>query len=578
MTSPPEPLAAEPVSRVPGVPENPSDTRPDTLLLPVRMLNEHVYCPRLFALEWMNGEWADSVDTVQGRAVHRRVDQAGRSALPEPEDTLDIDPDRPVAARSVTLGDLTLGLIARMDLVEAADGEVVPIDYKKGEAPDTAHGAWDPERVQVCAQGLLLRAHGYTCHRAVLYFAGSKRRVEVPLTPELIALTLAHRDEAMRVMLGGALPPPLVDSPKCVGCSLVGICLPDETNLLTDKGQSVRGLVPPRDDALPLYVLTAGAKLTKEADEIVVSKKEAVLGRARLIDTSRVVLHGGVSVTTPLLHELARAQIPVSFHSAGGWFIGQFTPGAGNNVFGRIAQHKAAADPARSLTLSKAFIRSKILNCRVFLRRNGDDTPTETLTRLKELATDVDSVTNIEQLFGVEGAAARMYFQAFPYMLRADLDGFSFEGRNRRPPRDPINCMLSFAYACLTRELSNTLTGVGLDAWVGFMHQPRPGKPALALDLMEEFRPVICDSVVINAVNNEVVKKEDFLYHPTGVAFKDGAKRRFVEVFERRLDELATHPTFGTRLSYRRILEVQARMLGKVVLGDLAAYPEFRIR
>ena len=138
--------------------------------------------------------------------------------------------------------------------------------------------------------------------------------------------------------------------------------------------------------------------------------------------------------------------------------------------------------------------------------------------------------------------------------------------------------MLSFAYACLARELTTTLHGVGLDPWVGFLHQPRPGRAALALDLIEEFRPIVADSTVLSAINNGVVGPDDFLVRTTGVSLRKAGRGRFIETLERRLDEMATHPTFGTRLSYRRILEVQARLLGKVCLGDLDRYPPFLVR
>lgn len=543
--------------------------------VPARMLNELSYCPRLFALEWLNKEWADSADTVEGRTVHRRVDKESGD-VPAPEA---IDPERPKVARSVLLGDEVLGIVARLDLLEMDGDEVVPVDYKRGAPPDIPEGAWEPERVQVCAQGLLLRAHGYPCTRGMLYFAATRKRVEVPLTDALIARTLELRDLARHLAESGDMPPPLVDSPKCNGCSLVGICLPDEQNLLSGRSKEVRPLLPPRDDGQPLYVMRQGGFIGKDYQEIVVKDRNVEVGRTRIADTSRVVVFGNASMSTPLLRELADADIPVSLHTYGGWYVGTFTPVHGRNVVTRIAQHRAAGDPARALALAKSFVRSKIQNQRVLLRRNGEEVPDEALLRMKELAADVDGCADTGQLLGIEGGAARIYFQHFERMIKGPLRSvFTFDGRNRRPPRDPVNTLLSFAYACLTRELTTITGGIGLDPYVGFMHQPRYGRAALALDLMEEFRPVIADSAVINAINNEVLQAEDFEVRAAGVTLKDGGRRRFIEVYERRMDELATHATFGTRLSYRRILEVQARLLGKVLLGELPKFPEYRIR
>ncbi len=547
-----------------------------TPLVPLRMLNEVAYCPRLFALEWMNNEWADSADTVDGRTVHRRVDRPSKVSLEPPPP----DPDRPRVVRSLDLGDPELGLIGKIDLVEVHGDEVVPIDYKRGHPAPTPEGAWEPERVQVCAQALLLRANGYRCERGVLYFAAARRRVEVTLTDALIEATLRYRDEAVAVMLEGRLPPPLVDSPKCPRCSLVGICLPDEHNRLAHGSGEVRPMIPPRDDGVPLYVQLQGGRLGKRHDELVVTDRTGgVVGSARMEDTTRVVLWGNVTVSAPVLHELAARDVPVAFHGYGGWFHGMFTPASGRNVLTRMAQHRAAADPTRSLRLARAFIASKIANSRVLLRRNAPDADPDVLVRLKELVGSARGARSNETLMGIEGGAARLYFSQLSAMLKGGAIGtFDFESRSRRPPKDPVNALLSFVYACLAREITTTLHGVGLDPFVGFLHQPRPGRPALALDLMEEFRPVIADSVVINAVNNGVVQEGDFTDRGTGVALNDAARKRLIEVYERRLDELATHPVLGTRLSYRRILEVQARLLGKTLLDELPAYPEYRIR
>lgn len=291
-------------------------------LIPARMLNEVTYCPRLFALEWLHGEWADSAETVDGRRVHRRVDQESQASLPDPQE----DPERPVVRRSVLLGDPDLGVIARIDLVEAEGEFAVPVDFKRGSVPDVPEGAWPPERVQVCAQGLLLRAHGYRSDHGVLYFAESKRRVLVQFDADLIAATHQAIATARAIAQDGRLPPPLVDSPRCRGCSLVGICLPDEHNLLLGLTSEVRPLVPPRDDALPLYVQLQGGSLGKSGDEIAIRDRKAEIGRVRLEETSRIAILGNVTLTTPLLHELAGRDIPVSFHSYGGWHLGTFVP------------------------------------------------------------------------------------------------------------------------------------------------------------------------------------------------------------------------------------------------------------
>ncbi len=532
-------------------------------LLPARMLNEMSFCPRLFALEWLHGEWADNHHTVEGRTVHKRVDAPTRRGLlppPDPDaETATSDPAPPPrAVRSVYLSDDSVGMVAKIDLVEEHDGCVVPIDYKKGSAPDIPEGAYEPERVQVCAQALLLRAHGYTCTQGALWFAGSRRRVAVPIDDALVARTLALRDAAMRLAAtpDGSLPPPLVDSPKCQGCSLVGICLPDEVGRLTGaRDAEVRPLVPGRDDGTPLYVQLQGGSLGKDGGEIVVKNRGSVVARSRIAETSQVVLMGNASVSSALLAALADIDVPVAIHSYRGWFQGSFTPASGVGALLRIEQHRAASDPARCLDLARAIVISKLRNQRVLLRRNGRNTPKDALDGLSEAQGVAHKATDIASLMGAEGLGARHYFGAFNAMVKPEMQpAFSLEGRNRRPPRDPINAMLSFAYACLVREWTQILQRVGFDAWRGFLHQPRHGRPALALDLMEEFRPVIADSAVLTAVNTGAVSADHFLVHPTGVAMTDAGRRAFIEAWERRLDELTTHPLTGTRLSMRRVL------------------------
>src|SRR5690606_8450254 len=207
--------------------------------------NEFVYCPRLFHLMHVEGRWEDNVYTVEGKDAHRRVDRLDH-VLPDPDagdgadgahDAAGAEDDgdeRPTISRSVTLGSPRLGIIAKLDLVSTAGDEAVPVDTKRGRVPNNPERSWEPERVQLMAQGLLLREHGYRTDHGVLYFTGSKTRVDVPFTPELEALTLRLIDEARRAVRSPVLPDPLEDSPKCNGCSLAGICLPDETLTLRE--------------------------------------------------------------------------------------------------------------------------------------------------------------------------------------------------------------------------------------------------------------------------------------------------------------------------------------------------------
>lgn len=572
----------------PDPPEPEIDLADPQPLIPARMINELAYCPRLFALEWLHDEWADNHHTIEGRAVHRRVDAPTRRGLLPVDETAEesseaCDSDTaPRVVRSVSLSDPELGLIARIDLCEQSGQVVVPVDYKKGKAPDIPEGAWEPERVQICVQALLLRSHGYTVERGALWFDGSKARVDVEITPALVQRTLALRDQARRLArcTEQTLPPPLTDSPKCRGCSLVGICLPDEINVLSGRRtEEVRPLVPGRDDGLPMYVTVQGGAIGKTGGEIVVREKGSVVGRARFSDTSQVIVLGNATVSTALLAALSEADIPLAVHSTGGWYRGSFMPLSGVGALLRVAQHRAADEPARALELARAIVVNKIRNQRVLLRRNGGEPARQALPLMAAAARGAELARDLNELLGQEGNAARAYFGSFACMLRSDLGPeFDIRGRSRRPPRDPVNALLSFAYACLVREWTQVLRRVGYDPERGFLHQMRHGRPALALDLMEPFRPVAADSAVITAINTGVVTAEDFLVHPTGVALTDAGRRRFIQAWERRLDELATHGLTGTRLSLRRMFELHARLWARHLHGELPTPPHYVIR
>jgi CRISPR-associated endonuclease Cas1 len=220
-------------------------------------------------------------------------------------------------------------------------------------------------------------------------------------------------------------------------------------------------------------------------------------------------------------------------------------------------------------------VQAKIANCRTLIRRNHPNVSELLLQELKVDQGQAGEAGSLESLLGVEGTAARRYFGAFGALVREEAmrARFDTEGRNRRPPRDPINALLSFAYAMLAREWTVVVHSVGLDPYLGFYHQPRYGRPALALDMMEEFRPLIADSVVLTALNNGEVQASDFIERLGNVSLTPEGRRRFIATYERRMGQEMTHPVFGYQVSYRRVLEVQARLLGRYLLGEIPELP-----
>lgn len=587
-------------------------------LVPLRMLNEWTYCRRLGILEWVQGEFKDNQFTIEGSRHHRRVDWPG--APIETVASMEAG-DEPLRTRSVYLESEREGLAARMDLVEVRDGEVIPVDTKRGRPPrldEDPSGVWEPDRVQLCGQALVLRDHGYRCERGYIFYVKVRRRVEVVFDDALVEHVRALREEFVATAERGELPPPLVQSPKCRGCSLMPICLPDEVNLLrgleagaepepvapladdqVEEAEPALGgqvaaieepepptrrrrLVPPADARRPLYVSDPRARVGAEKGLFVVSSEEGTLGTTRIRDTSQIVIFGRAQVSTMAAREAMDHGIPVAYYTSGGYFTGLTVGHPHKNVVLREAQWRCAFDESRSLAIARSIVRGKIRNQRTLLRRNGDGVEEVHLREMAFLADRAERASRVDELLGLEGAAAAIYFRDFGSMLkprdeRAKLT-FMVDQRNRRPPRDPINALLSLVYSMLSRECTAIALAVGFDPHMGFFHRPRYGKPALALDLMEEVRPLIADSVVLSVVNQGEVKPSDFVTRADGCNMTDGGRRTVIRAYERRLEQEIVHPIFGYRATWRRILDIQCRLLGRHLLGEIPSYVPIETR
>ena len=364
------------------------------------------------------------------------------------------------------------------------------------------------------------------------------------------------------------------------------ICLPDEVKYLQQPDTVPRSLSVPHHEAFPLYIQQFNAKLSKKGEVLEVTKNDSLLATARIGEVSQVVLMGNVYVTTPCLSELMQRGIPVTWLSYGGWFYGHTVGNGHKNVELRTAQYRASFDERACLRLARGLVAAKIANSRTQLRRNWkpEEKPERALADLKRTQAQALRADSQESLLGFEGSAAAIYFAHFRGLLRAAkedesvVQSFDFNQRNRRPPTDPVNAMLSFAYTLLTRTFTVTLQAVGFDPFRGFYHQPRYGRPSLALDLMEPFRPLLADSVVIQVINNGEIHPSDFVSAAGSINLAPDGRKRFIAAFERRLGHEITHPIFGYRLSYRRLLELQARLFGRFLLGEIDEYPNFTTR
>ncbi len=298
-----------------------------------------------------------------------------------------------------------------------------------------------------------------------------------------------------------------------------------------------------------------------------------------LIKVSQVVVSGDVTLTTPALHTLLEMGIEVCFLSLYGHFRGRLSPPTAKNAFIRREQYRTHVDQRKALIVAQACVRGKLENMRAMLLRTNrslqDDAVSDATTAIRHMIQQVNQTTIVGSLLGVEGNGSASYFRVFHKLLR---DSFDFTHRRRRPPTDPVNALLSLGYTLLLHQVSSAIQVVGFDPYLGFLHQPRHGRPALALDLMEEFRPIIADSVVLNVLNHRILTPGDFQEELGVVHLKPEARKTFYAKFEERLQEEIQHPHFGYRVSYRRCIELQARLLAKWLTGEIANYVPFGVR
>ena len=324
----------------------------------------------------------------------------------------------------------------------------------------------------------------------------------------------------------------------------------------------------------------------KSGEVLQVKDKDKTVQEVRIGEICQVNLLGNVQISTQAVQSLCEAGVPVSYFSMGGYFYGITTGLNTKNVVLRRSQFRLADSEWFPLSLARALVAGKIRNQRTMLQRNHIEPNRSSLVVMKAMAERAERAESLESLLGIEGAAARAYFEEFAGMIKpgddseASPNGFTFDfaGRNRRPPRDPVNALLSLAYSMLAKDLTIACYAVGFDPYMGFYHQLRHGRPALALDLMEPFRPLIADSAVLSAVNTRMVTERDFVRAGPSVALTPAGRKGFFRAYELRMDSLVTHPLFEYRVSYRRLLEIQARLLARVIEGEISSYPVFVTR
>jgi CRISPR-associated protein Cas1 len=563
----------------------------DENLWPCRGVAEYAYCPRVFYYMIVEGVFVPSHDTEEGKAVHARADRPSRRSRP-PQDE---DPDRPEKVRSLVLTSARLGLTATLDLAEITGQTAVPVEYRKGrprhaapsrdagddlmDAPPSRAAAepWPTDRVQVGLQALLLEEAGYTVSEAVIYYAAEKLRLRVAVDDALRREALETLDAA-KTAANGPRPLPLVNDPRCAGCSLQPVCLPDEVNQLRQAAAdpvSPQRLWPPRADGIQVVAQRHGVHIGIRGHSLrFVDREGDVVREMPIVNVEALAVLGGVQVSTQALSLLADRGIPVAFLTAAGRLTAIMDPLGPVSAVVRCAQVTRLDDPGAALALARALVLAKIANQRTLLMRNHP-APAGVARELSRSVVAAERARTMDELRGHEGNAARAYFENFAGVFKGEAESIGREfdaiGRQRRPPPDPINSVLSFAYTMLTHDCVAALRLASLEPTIGALHTTRPGRPAMALDLMEPFRPLIADSLAVSAFNRGELGEGHFIRTTSGCALTDAGRQAFFAAYARRMNTEITHPVFGYRLSYRRMLTLHARMIAAWLVGEVPA-------
>lgn len=533
--------------------------------LPISAVAEILYCPRNFYYRVLEKAEDYNHHVLEGRMQEQKREEKLSQVRREAKQS-----------RKIYLESDIYPLAGTLDVIEEKDSLVYPVEYKKGTLRNNLN-----DDVQLCCQALLLEEYlskdisqGY-----IFYVESAKRRI-VPISPELRELTLKTIRDAWMIVEEGLLPEPVNDQ-RCNGCSLIERCLPQETEYIKTGLKKPRKPVPTANLGRVLYVDTCGAYLRKKDGRILVTKDKVTLRDIPMNAIDQIVLIGPVNISSQLIQELLKRSIPVHFGTTYGNYLGWLNPVFNKNSLLRLAQARAVDDRQKSLDLAKSFIKGKLTNMRTLvLRYNRSlklDDLDQAVLQIRKMIEKVEMSQSKEELLGLEGNGSREYFKILHFLLRKD-DDFYFAGRNRRPPRDPINALLSYGYSLLNKEIVNELMRVGLDPYLGFFHSNIYGRPALALDLLEEFRAIIVDSAVLTAVNTGMIEKSDFDLSYERCQITEKGRKAMFQAYRNRINEEITHPLFQYKVSYRRIIELQARFLAKVLTGELAEYQPFLVR
>jgi CRISPR-associated protein Cas1 len=549
--------------------------------LPIHALHALAYCERLFYLENVEQLRVADERVYAGRRLHVELE---REEDEEEWLTLDLESER-------------WGLKGRIDCVRRRDGQVVPYEHKRGRSARGADGrpaAWPSDRVQIIAYAALVEEQtGREVSEGRVRYHADNVLVHVPFD-EASRAELERAIARARELQATVERPPVAENERlCVKCSLAPVCLPEEARLgvaLTSDDSQLSGrttlrLFPSDDDRRTLHVITQGARVGRKGDRFEVSAPEEAAQLHPVHEVGQVVLHGFAQITTQALRLCAEQEVGVHWVTGGGRYMGAWVAGMGS-VQRRIRQYRALTDPELCLKLARRLAEARVRGQLSFLlrasREAGRDVREvrDAIMGMRKLLSPMSRAASIDSLRGFEGGAGAHYFAALPHLVVPEAgEAMRPDGRNRRPPRDRCNALLSYGYALLLKDVTNAILAVGLDPALGFYHQPRSQAHPLALDLMELFRVPLVDLPVVASINRrQWDEREDFQIAGQQVWLSDAGRKKFIGIYERRKADRWKHPIIGHSLSYSRLLELEARLLEKEWMGEGGLFARMRLR
>lgn len=543
-------------------------------LLRVISLHDLGYCHRLFYLTEVEGIQAPNALIYAGRELH-----ASLEAEEDGERT------------QLELEDRELGLVGKVDAIRRRDGGLIPYEHKRGRCrrEGTKAEAWPSDRLQVLGYAALIEsATGKPVAEGRIRYHADNVAVRVPFD-EQARKDLGDAIELARQLRESTERPPIAENERlCVKCSLAPVCLPEEVRQAEDGDREPLRLFPQDRDGTTLHIVTAGTRVGKSGDRLTVTPPESEgspPSKHPIQQVDSVLIHGYAQVSTQAIHLCVDREVPIHWLNGSGRHVASLTPTVGQ-VQRRVRQYRALSEPETCLRLAKALVLGKIEGQSRYLLRATriDPTAREAIrTQFIPIRSALALVPRAESrdvLRGLEGSAAVAYFSALNALLSPLVpESLRYSKRTRRPPQDRFNALLGYGYGLLQASVMRALLAAGLEPALGFFHTPRSAAYPLVLDLMELFRVILWDMVLIGSLNRGQWDADaDFVATPGKVWLSDSGKRKAIGLFEARLEESWKHPVIGYSLSYARTLELEARLLEKEWSGEPGLFARLRLR